>query len=90
MEHNSNSIIDHFLLLGINNESQLQTLSFPALTSNSFGTNTDQFNSMLSNCENVTVHFPSNLQSVIGDWQDVLNGFGGTNTTVLFDLPATS
>ena len=24
MEHNSNSIIDHFLLLGINNESQLQ------------------------------------------------------------------
>ena len=25
MEHNSNSIIDHFLLLGINNESQLQT-----------------------------------------------------------------
>jgi len=44
---------------------------------------------MLSGCSNVTVHFPSNLQSVIGSWYDVQNGFGGTNTTVLFDLPAT-
>ena len=35
------------------------------------------------------MHFPSNLQSVIGSWSDVQNGFGGTNTTVLFDLPAT-
>lgn len=64
-------------------------LSFPALTSNSFGSYTNQFNNMLYLGSNNTVHFPSNLQSVIGSWSDVINGFGGTNTTVLFDLPAT-
>lgn len=67
----------------------LTNLSFPALTSNSFGNNTNQFNFMLQNVTGCTVHFPSNLQSVIGSWTDVVNGFGGTNTTVLFDLPAT-
>lgn len=71
------------------NCTNLTTLSFPALTSQSFGNKTNHFNSMLSGCSNVTVHFPSNLQSVIGSWSDVTNGFGGTNTTVLFDLPAT-
>ena len=64
-------------------------LSFPALTSNSFGSYTDQFNNMFYSGSNNTVHFPSNLQSVIGSWSDVTGGFGGTNTTVLFDLPAT-
>lgn len=67
----------------------LANLSFPALTSNSFGTRTNQFEYMLSGVTGCTVHFPSNLQSVIGGWTDVINGFGGTNTTVLFDLPAT-
>ena len=70
--------------------SSLATLSFPALTSTSFGLYNDQFTDMLSNVENCTVHFPSNLQSVIGSWFDVTTGFGGTNTTVLFDLPATT
>lgn len=68
----------------------LTTLSFPALTSagiDSYGDS--KLKNMLSGCSNVTVHFPSNLQSVIGSWYDVQNGFGGTNTTVLFDLPAT-
>jgi len=68
----------------------LQTLSFPALTSTSFGSNTDQFYNIIGNVTGCTVHFPSNLQSVIGSWSDVLSGFGGTNTTVLFDLPATT
>lgn len=68
----------------------LSSVSFPALKSDSFGSNTNQFNTMLQGCENVTVHFPSNLQSVIGAWADVMAGFGGTNTTVLFDLTATS
>lgn len=68
----------------------LTTLSFPALTSNSFGSYTNQFNNMLNSVTGCTVHFPSNLQSVIGSWSDVTNGFGGTNTTVLFDLPATN
>ena len=71
------------------NCSSLTTLSFPALTSQSFGSYTDQFNEMLRYVTGCTVHFPSNLQSVIGDWEDVQNGFSGTNTTVLFDLPAT-
>ena len=69
--------------------SSLESVSFPALNSTSFGYNTDQFNLMLKNVTGCTVHFPSNLQSVIGSWSDVTNGFGGTNTTVLFDLPAT-
>ena len=68
----------------------LTTLSFPALTSTSFGSPTNQFNNMLSGVTGCTVHFPSNLQSVIGSWSDVTAGFGGTNTTVLFDLPATT
>ena len=67
----------------------LTSVSFPALTSTSFGNSTNQFNNMLYQCSGVTVHFPSNVQSVIGSWNDVTNGFGGTNTTVLFDLPAT-
>lgn len=67
----------------------LASLYFPALTSNSFGTYTNQFYNMLLGVTGCEVHFPSNLQSVIGLWFDVTNGFGGTNTTVLFDLPAT-
>lgn len=67
----------------------LTTLSFPALTSTSFGTFTNQFNNMLQGVTGCTVHFPSNLQSVIGSWASVTAGFGGTNTTVLFDLPET-
>ena len=72
------------------NCTSLKSLSFPALTSTSFGSYTNQFNSMLSGVTGCTVHFPSNLQSVIGSWSDVTAGFGGTNTTVLFDLPATT
>ena len=68
----------------------LTSLSFPALNSNSFGSYTNQFDSMLNFVTGCTVHFPSNLESVIGDWSDVIEGFGGTNTTVLFDLPATT
>ena len=67
----------------------LTELLFPALTSNSFGSYKNQFNYMLSSVTGCTVHFPSNLESVIGSWSDVKSGFGGTNTTVLFDLPAT-
>ena len=68
----------------------LTTLSFPALTSTSFGSQyTNQFNDMLKGVTGCTVHFPSNLQSVIGSWASVVAGFSGTNTTVLFDLPST-
>lgn len=72
------------------NCTSLTSLSFPALTSTSFGSYTTQFNGMLTNVTGCTVHFPSNLQSVVGSWADVVAGFGGTNTTVLFDLTATA
>lgn len=70
--------------------SNLQSLSFPSLKSTSFGSYTNHFYNMLSRVTGCTVHFPSNLQSVIGSWSDVMLGFGGTNTIVLFDLPATT
>lgn len=70
------------------NCTSLQSLCFPALTSNSFGSSTNQFRYMLDGVTGCVVHFPSNLESVIGNWQDITTGFGGTNTVVLFDLPA--
>lgn len=64
----------------------LTTLSFYALTPSSFGSQTNQFNSMLQDVTGCTVHFPMAIQSTIGSWTSVTNGFGGTNTTVLFDI----
>ena len=68
----------------------MKHIYFGGLTSTSFGSSTNQFYQMLYGVTGCTVHFPSNLQSVIGSWADVTAGFAGTNTTVLFDLPATS
>lgn len=65
---------------------RLTSLSFPALTTSSFGSYTNQFNGMLSGVRGCTVHFPASIQSTIGGWSSVTGGFGGTNTTVLFDL----
>lgn len=70
--------------------SLLKEICFPSLNSSSFGSYTNQFDNMLRGVTGCTVHFPSNLQSVIGSWSSVTSGFGGTNTTVLFDLPATT
>ena len=70
------------MLYGHNNS----VIYFPALTSSSFGSGTQQFSGMLSDATNTTVHFPASIQTTIGSWSDVTNGFGGTNTTVLFDL----
>lgn len=78
------------MLRTFRNCTSLSTLSFPSLTSTSFGTQTNQFSNMLQGVTGCTVHFPSNLQSVIGSWGDVTAGFGGSSTTVLFDLPATT
>lgn len=68
------------------NCSSLTSVSFPALTASSFGSTTNQFSDMLSRCSNVTVHFPAAIEATISSWSDVTAGFGGTNTTVLFDL----
>ena len=47
------------------------------------------FNSMLLGCSNVTVHFPKRLEQYvntnIASLPNFSNGFGGTNTTILFD-----
>lgn len=68
--------------------SALTEISFPALTTNSFANN-NVFDSMLLGCEGVTLHFPSNIQSEVEALSSYPD-FGGTNTTVLFDLPATA
>ena len=62
----------------------LTELRFPSLSS--VGSNTNQFNNMLYGVSGCTVHFPSTMQATIGSWASVTSGFGGTNTTVLFDL----
>lgn len=67
----------------------LQSVWFYALTPSSFGTRTGQFRGMFNGCSNVTVHFPMAIQSTIESWSDVTAGFGGTNTTVLFDIVTT-
>ena len=67
----------------------LTALSFYALDTNSFGTSKNQFNNMLSGVTGCTVHFPMAIQSTIGSWTSVTNGFSGTNTTVLFDIVTT-
>jgi len=62
----------------------LTSVSFPALTV--AGAITD-FN-WFSGVDGCTLHFPSNLQSTI-EAKSAYPNFGGTNTTVLFDLPST-
>ena len=69
------------------NCTSLTDVLFPALDSSSFGDYKDQFSSMLEGVNGCTVHFPSILSDVIGEWSSITSGFGGTNTTVLFDLP---
>lgn len=61
----------------------LVSLSFPALNS---VTGSYVFSDMLYNCDGVTVHFPTAMQSALENDPAVVNGFGGTNITVLFDL----
>ena len=75
------------------NCSALISLSFPALKSTSFDSQTNQFNSILQGVTGCTIHFPSNLDpqggsTVISSLSGYPN-FGGTNTVLAFDLPAT-
>ena len=74
---------------GFEGVSTLKTLWFYALDTNSFGSYTNQFNIMLQGVTGCTVHFPMRIQATIGSWSDVTAGFGGTNTTVLFDIVTT-
>lgn len=71
----------------------LKNVYFNALTSQSFGTNKTQLRSFLGRVTGCTLHFPSNLDPATGS--TVISGltdypnFGGTNTVLAFDLPAT-
>ena len=67
------------------NCSSLTSVSFPALTTSSFGSKTNQFYNMLYGVKMCTVHFPAAIQEKIKTMTGYPN-FGGTNTTVLFDL----
>ena len=71
--------------------SSMTSLSFPAVNPNSFGDKTNQFVGMCSNIPNITLHFPSNVQSVIEGLvgYSTTAPFGAVAGTVLFDLPAT-
>lgn len=66
----------------------LTTVSFPSFnqSSHTSTTTTGPMQNMLSGCSNVTVHFPSSQQATVSAWTTTTNGFGGTNTTVLYDL----
>lgn len=62
----------------------LKEVKFPALADMNKGTN--QFNNMLTGVTGCTVHFPAGMETYISALADYQAGFGGTNTTVLFDL----
>lgn len=66
----------------------LTDVYFNALKTTSFGSTTNQFTNMFSGDTDVKLHFPSNLTATIAGL-DTYPNFGGTNTQVLFDLPAT-
>ena len=63
----------------------LTSLSFPALTVSGLQYGSSQFDNMLYGVTGCTVHFPAAVQAKIEATAGYPN-FGGTNTTVLFDL----
>ncbi|MBR4420169.1 MAG: leucine-rich repeat protein [Clostridia bacterium] len=71
----------------------LTSLSFPALKSNSFSNGINGFFNIISGVTGCTLHFPSNLDPAGGSTTISSLGtypnFGGTNTVLAFDLPAT-
>lgn len=77
-------------LQAFQNCTNMKHIYFPALKSTGFNNKINHFNKMLSGVSGCTVHFPSNLESVIGSWADITGGMAGTDTVILFDLPATT
>lgn len=62
----------------------LTSLSFPSFDASV--SRDSSLNGMLTSVTGCTVHFPASQESTMSSWSSVTNGFGGTNTTVLFDL----
>ena len=66
----------------------LRNIYFYALKSSSFGSTKTQFVDIVKGTSSCTIHFPSNMEPTIA----TLTGypsFGGGNTTLVYDLPAT-
>lgn len=87
-----NSIDSMGLQSCFSNCSSLTSLSFPSLKTTSFvdyPTTKNHLYSIITGVTGCTIHFPSNLQTVISGLTTYPN-FGGTNTTLAFDLPATT
>lgn len=82
LESMNASLVFEFCFASCNN----CNIYFNSLNANSFGSYTNQFYNMLQGASGATVHFPVGLDATIGNWSDVLAGFGGTNTTILYDL----
>ena len=70
----------------------LANLYFYAIDGDTFDGEVSAFNRMLRNCPNVTVHFPSNRQTLIEGMTgySTTAPFGATAGQVLFDLPPTA
>ena len=86
-----NSVIGGSVFYRTFYNSGIKNIYFNAFTSDKAQDNiTNLTEYMLQSTRGCTVHFPSNLQAVISSYHAVTVGFGGTNTTILFDLPATS
>ena len=67
----------------------LKDVYFNSLRSDAFGTEyNNQFLALVQNTTGVKLHFPSNLSSVIPTLSNYPD-FNGTNTVILYDLPAT-
>lgn len=66
----------------------LENIYFPALKTTSFGNSKNQFASMVGGVTGCAIHFPSNLEPTIQTLTGYPN-FGGTETVLLYDLPAT-
>lgn len=90
----TNAVFSKLYKLGTNYQLQqtfygctsLTSLSFPSLAYTT--TSLDiAFTNMLQGVTGCTVHFPAEWQTDMSSWSNVMAGFGGTNTTVLFDLP---
>lgn len=87
--------ISHLVKLGTSNQLQGMFQNCTSLTElrfNNLAYTTTNINSAFSNTlqgvTGCTVHFPSDWQTAMSSWSNIINGMGGTNTTVLFDLPA--
>lgn len=73
------------------NCTSLRVLSFPAINTGSFGW-TNSIRDICKGITGITLHFPSNVQSVVEGLMgySTTAPFGATSGSVLFDLPSTA